>query len=38
MPEEKLRSAWEEYQRTAHPEDRMSYMEFRSALGVGDDE
>ena len=38
MTEEKLRSAWEEYQKTCHPEDMMSYWEFRSALGVGDDE
>jgi hypothetical protein len=32
--EEEIRAAWEKYQKTAHPEDMMSYMEFRSAMGV----
>jgi len=36
--EEELRAAWNKYQATCHPEDMMSYWEFRSALGVGDDE
>jgi hypothetical protein len=32
--EEEIRAAWEKYQKTAHPEDMMSYMEFRNAIGV----
>ena len=36
--EEELRAAWEKYQQTAHPEDMMSYMEFRSAMGVEEEE
>lgn len=34
--EEELRAAWEKYQQTSHPEDMMSYMEFRSAMGIED--
>ena len=33
MSEEELLLAWEKYQQTAHHEDRMSYMEFRSEIG-----
>ena len=36
MTEKELREAWEKYQSTAHPEDMMSYIEFRSAMGVED--
>jgi hypothetical protein len=34
--DKQLREAWESYQQTSHPEDMMSYMEFRSAMGVND--
>jgi hypothetical protein len=34
MSEKELREAWNKYQQTAHPEDRMSYMEFLSEQGV----
>ena len=34
--EEELRTAWEKHQQTSHPENMMSYMEFRSAMGVED--
>jgi len=34
--DKKLREAWESYQRNSHPEDMMSYMEFRSAMGVNE--
>jgi|LauGreDrversion4_2_1035121.scaffolds.fasta_scaffold4416018_2 hypothetical protein len=32
--EKELREAWEKYQSTAHPEDRMSYVEFLSEMGI----
>ena len=32
--EAELRAAWEKYQREAHPEDRMSYVEFLSEMGI----
>jgi hypothetical protein len=38
MTEKQLREAWESYQRNSHPEDMMSYMEFRSAMGVNDED
>jgi len=36
--EEKCREAWNKHQRDSHPEDRMSYSEFRSGYGLPDDE
>ena len=33
MSEKELKAACEKYQQTSHPEDRMSYMEFRSEMG-----
>ena len=38
MSEKELRLAWEKYQQTAHPEDMMSYMEFRSEMGFNEEE
>lgn len=38
MTEEELRAAWNKYEATCHPEDMMSYMEFRSEMGVNDEE
>ena len=32
--EAELRAAWEKYQSEAHPEDRMSYVEFLSEMGI----
>lgn len=32
--EEEVRAEWEKYQATCHPEDRMSYMEWRSEHGL----
>jgi len=32
--EKELRAEWEKYQATCHPEDRMSYMEWRSEQGL----
>jgi len=32
--EAELRAAWEKYQREAHPEDRMSYVEYLSEMGI----
>jgi hypothetical protein len=32
--EEELRAEWEKYQATCHPEDKMSYMEWRSEQGL----
>jgi hypothetical protein len=34
MSEKQLREAWLEYQKTAHPDDKISYMDFRSEMGV----
>ena len=34
MTEKELREAWEKYQNTSHPEDRMSYVEFLSEQGI----
>jgi len=36
--EEELRAAWNKYQATCHPEDSMTYMEFRSEMGFNDEE
>jgi hypothetical protein len=35
--EEELRAAWNKYQATCHPEDVMTYMEFRSEMGINDE-
>ena len=32
--EKEVRAEWEKYQATSHPEDRMSYMEWRSEQGL----
>jgi hypothetical protein len=32
--EKELRAAYEKYQREAHPEDRMSYVEYLLAMGI----
>lgn len=34
--EKELRAEWEKYQATCHPEDRMSYMEWRSEQGLNE--
>ena len=36
--EKELRAEWLEYQSTCHPEDKMSYMEWRSEMGINDEE
>ena len=38
MSEKELREAWELYQKMSHPEDQMPYMEFRSEMGVEEEE
>jgi hypothetical protein len=38
MTEKECREAWNRYQATCHPEDTMTYMEFRSEMGVEDEE
>jgi hypothetical protein len=38
MTEEELRAAWNKYEATCHPEDSMTYMEFRSEMGINDEE
>ena len=38
MTEEELRVAWNKYEATCHPEDSMTYMEFRSEMGINDEE
>jgi hypothetical protein len=37
MTEEELRAAWNKYEATCHPGDSMTYMEFRSEMGVNDE-
>ena len=32
--EAELRAEWEKYQHEAHPEDRMSYVEYLSEMGI----
>lgn len=34
--EKELRAEWEKYQATCHPEDKMSYMEWRSEQGLNE--
>jgi len=36
--EKELRAEWEKHQATCHPEDKMSYMEWRSEMGINDEE
>ena len=38
MSEKEVRLAYNKYQEKAHSEDRMSYMEFRSEMGVEEEE
>ena len=38
MTEKECREAWEKYQQNAHLDDMMTYMEFRSEMGIEDEE
>jgi len=38
MTEKECREAWEKYQATCHPGDSIDYMEFRSEMGIEDEE